>query len=223
MKSITKKAKERSKAMKDKNKNKKSETLEETQEKKPETSEEKEEKIDPNLAKIEALEKELAEWKDKAYRTVADCDNLRKSYEKDHQIMVKYRGQPFVEKLLPTLDTFYLVLKNEPTDPNLKAYLAGFQMIYKSMLQALESEGVKLIMPTIGKEFDHQTMQAIEVVDGEKDNIVVEIRKPGYLLRDRLVSPASVVVSKVKVEKAETKEEKTENNDDAFADTEHQA
>ena len=52
---------------------------------------------------------------------------------------------------------------------------------------------------------------------------MVEIRKPGYLLRDRLVSPASVVVSKVKAEKSETKEEKTENKDDASADTEHQA
>ena len=42
---------------------------------------------------------------------------------KDHQLMVKYRGQPFVEKLLPTLDSFYLVLKVTPEDPTLKNYL----------------------------------------------------------------------------------------------------
>ena len=62
-------------------------------------------KVDENLKKIEELEKELASWKDKAYRTIADCDNLRKSYERDHLQMVKYRGQPFVEKMLPTLDS----------------------------------------------------------------------------------------------------------------------
>ena len=84
-------------------------------------------KENPLQEKIDQLEKEVAEWKEKAYRTVADCDNLRKSYEKDHQLMVKYRGQPFVEKLLPTLDSFYLVLKVEPEEPMLKNYLIGFQ------------------------------------------------------------------------------------------------
>ena len=54
------------------------------------TEEVKEEK-NPLEVKIEELTKEVATWKDKAYRTVADCDNLRKSYEKDHQTMVKYR------------------------------------------------------------------------------------------------------------------------------------
>ena len=64
--------------------------------------------------------------------------------------MVKYRGQPFVEKLLPTLDSFYLVLKVEPDNPLLKNYLIGFQMIYNSMLEALSNEGVSQILPSVG-------------------------------------------------------------------------
>ena len=148
-------------------------------------------------------------WKEKTYRTVADFDNLRKSYEKDHQQMVKYRGQPFIEKLIPTLDTFYLVLKNEVEDPSLKAYLQGFNMIYTSMLQALESEGVSQIFPKLNCEYDPTNMQAIDTVEGEKDNIVVELSKPGYMLRDRLVRPAMVVVSKVKKED-ETSDESNE-------------
>lgn len=161
------------------------------------TEEVKEEK-NPLEVKIEELTKEVATWKDKAYRTVADCDNLRKSYEKDHQTMVKYRGQPFVEKLLPTLDSFYLVLKVVPEDQMLKNYLAGFDMIYKSMIQALESEGVKQLIPNKDVEFDPSIMQAIDVQEGTKDNLVIEVSKPGYMLRDRLVRPAMVVVSKVK-------------------------
>ena len=153
--------------------------------------------------KIEELTAEVNSWKEKAYTTVADCDNLRKSYEKDHQLMVKYRGQPFVEKLLPTLDSFYLVLKVEPDNPLLKNYLVGFQMIYNSMLEALSSEGVSQIMPQMGVEFDHNTMQAVDVQEGEKDDVVLEITKPGYMLRDRLVRPAMVVVSKVKKEEVE--------------------
>ena len=82
--------------------------MKEKKEEKKVEQEKKEEKkeVNPLQAKVDELTKEVATWKDKAYRTVADCDNLRKSYEKDHQLMVKYRGQPFVEKLLPTLDSF---------------------------------------------------------------------------------------------------------------------
>lgn len=169
-------------------------------------------KENPLQEKIDQLEKEVAEWKEKAYRTVADCDNLRKSYEKDHQLMVKYRGQPFVEKLLPTLDSFYLVLKVEPEEPMLKNYLIGFQMIYNSMLEALSGEEVEQIIPSVGQEFDHNKMQAVDIREGEKDNIIVEVSKPGYMLRDRLVRPAMVVVSKVKKEESteEVQEEKGE-------------
>ena len=166
-------------------------------------------KYDELVEKVEKLEEEANLWREKAYTLAADSDNLRKSYEKDHQLMIKYRGQPFVEKLLPTLDSFYLVLKNEPDDALLKNYLIGFNMIYKSMLESLSSEGVSQILPEIGNEFDYNIMQAVEVVEGEKDNIVVGITKPGYMLRDRLVRPAMVVVSKVK----ELKEENIEKGE----------
>lgn len=161
---------------------------------------------------IAVLEEEVKTWKDKAYRTLADCDNLRKSYEKDHQQMVKYRGQPFVEKLLPTLDSFYLVLKNEPNDPALKNYLIGFQMIYTSMINELESEGVKQIIPQIGQEFDANVMQAVDIVEGDNDDKIAQVTKPGYLLRDRLIRPAMVIVSKIKKDSNE-ESEKNENND----------
>lgn len=166
----------------------------------------------PLQEKVEELEKEVQLWKEKAYRTVADCDNLRKSYEKDHQLMVKYRGQPFVEKLLPTLDSFYLVLKVVPEDQMLKNYLIGFEMIYKSMIDAISSEGVSQLLPKKGEKFDPNTMQAIDVVEGEEDDLVMDLSKPGYMLRDRLIRPSMVVVSKIKKENTEenSEEEKGE-------------
>ena len=101
--------------------------------------------------------------------------------------------------MLPTLDSFYLVLKITPEDPMLKNYLIGFQMIYNGMLQALQDEGVEQLFPKVGEEFDSNYMQAIDVVEGEEDDKVVDVSKPGYKLRDRLVRPAMVVVSKKKV------------------------
>ena len=149
--------------------------------------------------KIKELEEQANAWKNKYYQAYADMDNLRKLMEKDHQQMVKYRAQGFLESLLPVLDNFYMAFKVTPTDPTLAAYCKGFEMIYNQMVYALESEGVKEITPQIGSEFDHNTMQAVDVVEGEKDDVVVSVANKGYLYRDRLVRPAMVVVSKVKV------------------------
>ena len=86
----------------------------------------------PNLGlfeEIENLKKEVEMWKDKAYRLVADTDNLRKSYEKDHANLLKYRSMGFVERLLPVLDSFHISLMVKPTDPALANYVKGFEMI----------------------------------------------------------------------------------------------
>ena len=68
-------------------------------------------------------------WKNEYFRAYADTQNLRKQLEKDHMSAMKYRAEGFVDELLPVLDSFFAVLKNEPTDPNLKNYLIGFQYI----------------------------------------------------------------------------------------------
>ena len=83
------------------------------------------------LHKVEE-EKEKAKadaehWKNEYFRAYADTQNLRKQLEKDHMSAMKYRAEGFIDELLPVLDSFYAVLKNEPADPNLKNYLIGFQ------------------------------------------------------------------------------------------------
>lgn len=150
--------------------------------------------------KIKELEEQVAEWKNKFYQAYADMDNLRKLMEKDHQQMVKYRGQGFLESLLPVLDNFYMAFKVIPTDPTLAAYCKGFEMIYNQMVYTLENEGVKEISPQIGCKFDHNTMQAVDVVEGEQDDVVVQVANKGYLYHERLVRPAMVIVSKIKQE-----------------------
>lgn len=169
----------------------------------------KESKKDKKLKDtIIELEEQVNAWKNKYYQAYADMDNLRKLMEKDHQQMIKYRGQGFLEALLPVFDNFYMAFKVKPTDSTLSAYCKGFEMIYNQMLMTLESEGVKEIVPQIGAKFDHNTMQAVDVVEGEEDDVVVNISNKGYYYKDRLVRPAMVVVSKVKVS-----EEESENKD----------
>ena len=156
--------------------------------------------------KIAQLEEEVSKWKNKYYEAYADMDNLRKKMEKDHQVMFKYRGQGFLEALLPVFDNFYYCFKFKPEDPTLAAYCKGFEMIYNQMVQALESEGVKEIVPEINSKFEPSTMQAVDVEDGEENDLIVKVMNKGYMLKDRLVRPAMVVVSKIP-----QKEEKSED------------
>ena len=159
---------------------------------------------------IQKLTEEMNTWKNRYYEAYADMDNLRKKMEKDHQVMFKYRGQGFLEALLPVFDNFYYCFKFKPEDPTLQAYCKGFELIYNLMVQALEAEGVKEIVPSIGSKFDSSNMQAVDVEDGEVDDLVVKVMNKGYMLKDRLVRPAMVVVSKIPQKEEKSEEEALE-------------
>ena len=147
-------------------------------------------------------------WKNEYFRAYADTQNLRKQLEKDHMSAMKYRAEGFVDELLPVLDSFFAVLKNEPTDPNLKNYLIGFQYIYRNWVAALENEGVTEISPKVGDKFSADTMQVVETVESEgEENVIVDVHVKGYKLHDRLIRPANVTVS---VKHKEKNEEKTD-------------
>ena len=132
--------------------------------KKEEKKDKKAEKLKVELEKLQA---EVNHWKNEYYRAYADTQNLRKSLAKDHQEAMKYRAEGFIDELLPVLDSFHIVLSNEPEDPNLKNYLIGFQFIYKNLVAALENEGVSEIAPNIGDKFDASVMNAVELQESE--------------------------------------------------------
>lgn len=173
-------------------------------------------------AQLKKANEEVEKWKNAYYLAYADMKNLRNSLEEEQTQLRKYRGMGFVEELLPVLDSFHVVLSNEPTDPNLKNYLMGFKFIYQNMLRALESEGVTEIAPQVGDTFDEKTMNAVDSVEEEPINIVKKVSANGYKLHDRLIRPAQVTVSVAKakevednVPEAEIKEDKNETKSDA--------
>ena len=152
---------------------------------------------------------DMEHWKNEFYRAYADTKNLRNQLEKDHMAAMKYRAEGFIEELLPVLDSFYAVLKNEPTDPNLKNYFIGLQYVYRNLVSALENEGVMEIAPKVGDKFSPDTMNAVETKEGEEENIILDVHVKGYKLHDRLIRPANVIVS------VKRKEETNENQSDA--------
>ena len=162
--------------------------------------------------KIKELEEQLAKlkadsehWKNEYYRAYADTQNLRKSLEKEHSEIIKYRAIGFIEDLLPVLDSFHMALANEPTSQELKNYLVGFQFVYRNLVSVLENEGVKEISPNIGDKFSDKTMNGVDITVQEgEENLVTKVYAKGYELHGRLIRPAQVSVSKNKKEE-ETK------------------
>ncbi len=175
--------------------------------------EKKNKKIKKLEEEISLLKKEVENWKNEYYRAYADTQNLRKSLEKDHQNAVKYRAEGFVDNLLPVLDSFHVVLSQEPEDPNLRNYLIGFQFIYRNLVSVLENEGVSEIAPKVGDKFDASVMNAVEVEESDgEEGLITRVITNGYKLHDRLVRPVNVVVSKHPHEEEKPEEIKEDNN-----------
>ena len=184
--------------------------------------EEKKEKKDKANKALEAKEKEIALlkeqldlYKDKYYRAIADLDNQRKQYEKDYRQALKYAAQDLAEKLIPSFEMFSMVIEMaDNLPPEVSAYVQGFDMVYRQMVQALESEGVSEIATKIGDKFDHTIHSAMETQEVEDEALIDTITKvvrKGYKIHERLIKPVTVIVGKAK----EVKNENNESQENA--------
>lgn len=162
---------------------------------------------------IEKLKADTEHWKNEYYKAYADMANLRKDIQKDHQEVIKYRVEGFVDELLPILDAFDIALNANVTSEETKNYLQGFKYVYSQLINVLQNEGIQVIDPKIDEKFNVATMHAVETVedDGE-ENLVKKVNTKGYKLYDHLIRAAMVVTSKHKeVSSEETKKESEEN------------
>ncbi|MDD4135468.1 MAG: nucleotide exchange factor GrpE [Candidatus Shapirobacteria bacterium] len=131
------------------------------------------------LEKITSLEERLA-------RSLADYSNLEKRIDSQRQLFVTLATTSILSKMVEVLDNFYLA-QNHLNDPGLKMAIDKFDSV-------LKTEGLEEINP-LGLEFDPQSMECIETVEG-KENFVIEVKKLGYKLNGHVIRPAQVSVGK---------------------------
>ena len=195
-------------------------------EEKAHKKEEKKEKKDKFEKKLEAKEEELSKAKEEIEKyknlyleTLANLANQRKLYEKDYQNALRYASQNLTEKLLPSFEMFSMVIESvDNLPPEVAPYVQGFSMIYRQMVQALESEGVSEIAVKVGDAYDYKIHSAMETQEVEDEVLVDKVTKvirKGYKIHDRLIKPATVIVGKKKVN--EEVKENNENNTQAEA------
>lgn len=127
---------------------------------------------------------EADEWKLKYLRALADYQNLEKRSDERVSHVRMYAAEMVLSRLLPVVDTFSKV-QEHIKDP-------GLDLAYKELLSVLTEQGVSRI-EVVGKEFNPEEMDCIEVVSG-KENEVVEEVMPGYRFRDKVLRVARVKV-----------------------------
>ena len=142
-----------------------------------------------------ALEAEVMKWKELAMRTAADHENFRKRAAREREEAVRYSNQALLEELLPILDNFEMGMQAASKEQSSMIYV-GMDMVRKQLTEFLSSCGVTEI-PSEGKPFDPNIHEAVsqEVAEGVEDGTVIRVMRRGFMLRDRLLRPATVVVA----------------------------
>ena len=160
-------------------------------------------------------EEKIIELEDKLARTFAEMGNQRRRFEKEKEDAFNYGGFAFAKETLNLIDNLERsknILENDGVLKNteaLKKTLEHFDIINKDMVSILSKNGITPL-DSIGKKLDpnlHQAMMEIDDDQKEAGTIVQEIQK-GFMMKDRLLRPALVAVSK----KTEKKDEKSEEN-----------
>ncbi|ANF56088.1 nucleotide exchange factor GrpE [Halotalea alkalilenta] len=154
--------------------------------------------LDQLTARIEELEAELAGARDQALRAAAEAQNARRRADQEVDKARKFALEKFVGSLLPVVDSLDKALESLQDESVAEVHREGVRMTRDLQLDALRKAGVSVLDPQ-GEPFDPQYHEAMAMVPNPavEPNTVIEVLQKGYLLNDRLVRPAMVVVSKV--------------------------
>lgn len=156
------------------------------------------EPISIDSADLEKIKK-ADEYFDQLLRLQAEFDNYRKRVNKERVELHKYANEKLLGDILPIFDNFQrslTALEEHVTSENHKFY-EGVELIYKQLSQLLKQNGIEEL-ESVGQQFDprfHEALQQIESAEHPENTVVTEISK-GYMLNERLLRPAAVIVSK---------------------------
>ena len=185
-------------------------------ENKSKTEKEEQKKTVTELKKEESPEEKLKTVQDKLLRTMAEMENQRRRFEKEKKEAFEFGGFNFAAEsllLLDNIDRAIVSFKNDESLKNnkdLNKIIDGIEIVKKDLVSIFKKNGIETI-ECINKKFDpnfHQAMLELEDNTKETGTVVQEIQK-GYMMKDRLLRPSLVGITKKREEKAEKEEKKT--------------
>lgn len=144
---------------------------------------------------LESKLKEIQELSTQVLRLQADFINFRKRTEKEKEKTFTYAVESFACNLLPIIDNFQRAMESEQDKDN--GFYKGIEMIYKQLIKMLNDEGIDEIM-SLGEEFDPNCHHAVFMEDSDEyePGRVTEVIQKGYKLKEKVIRPTMVKVSK---------------------------
>lgn len=162
-----------------------------------ETQEEtQEETVENELSEIEQKELELKEANDKFLRLYSEFDNFRRRTAKEKLEITKTAGEEIIKELLPILDDFERGIANNENSDDIKVIKEGFGLIHNKINHILTTKGL-VKMEAKEEVFDvdkHEALTQIPAPTKKLKGKVVDVIEPGYILHDKVIRFAKVVV-----------------------------
>ena len=147
-------------------------------------------------SEIQRLTTENTTLQEKVKLAQAELVNYRKRKDEETANTIKYANQDLIIDLLVVVDNLERTLENQNVSEEVKKYQDGVRMIYDNIMNTLKNFGVEVIN-RVGQVFDPKYEQALltECVEDKDDDIVLEVLLKGYMLKGRVISPASVKIN----------------------------
>ncbi len=154
--------------------------------------------LDETQAQIESLRAEIAELNAKYLRTLADYHNSQRRAAGNEREARQQGMTGVIQNVLPVLDHFDLALGVDTSKATAEQVVGGVKVIRDELMRVLQSQGVGIISPAPGDEFDPKKHQAVthQAVRGVPPGRVAATLQAGYTLGDRMIRPAMVSVAK---------------------------
>jgi molecular chaperone GrpE len=149
-------------------------------------------------ARLETMEQESKDYHDRFLRVSAEFENYKKRAAREMNDFRKFANESFAKGMLPVVDNLDRAIESSSDDDHSNSSVVeGVNMTLKEILKIFEQFGVKPF-ESLGKTFDpavHQAVMQEESDEHPEKTILTELEK-GYMIHDRLLRPAMVVVSK---------------------------
>lgn len=147
-------------------------------------------------SEIQRLTTENTTLQEKVKLAQAELVNYRKRKDEETANTIKYANQDLIIDLLVVVDNLERTLENQNVSEEVKKYQDGVRMIYDNIMNTLKNFGVEVIN-RVGQVFDPKYEQALltECVEDKDDDIVLEVLLKGYMLKGRVIRPASVKIN----------------------------
>ena len=149
----------------------------------------------PLAAELEIARAELEQLRAESLRERAELDNQRKRLARDIDSARKYANERLLADLLPVFDSLEAALANAPLNDPLRD---GAELTLRQLHRVAESNGLVEVAPAAGDSFNPEHHQAVSVMDAEgiAPGAVAQTFQKGYVLNERLLRPAMVVVAR---------------------------